>query len=180
MLDRVERGVYRLRRFPESPRADLVIAQLRSGAGAAISHESALELYDLSDVLPSEVHVTVARTASRRRRGVRLHTSPLGSEDVTTRDGVTVTTVERTIADVARSGLSDELVLRAIEQAVARGLTTPSRIGRFAELRGGRAKKLAERALGRAQHTIWADDDLSDVIASSTSSSASADHATLI
>lgn len=149
MLDRVQHGVYRLRRFPESPRADLIIAQLRAGEGAAISHESALEVYDLSDVLPGEVHVTVPRTASRRTRGVRLHTSPLRSEDVTIRDGITVTVVERTIADVARSGLLDALVLQAIEQALERGLTTPSRIGRFADLRGGRAKRLIDRALGR-------------------------------
>jgi len=151
MLDRVQHGVYRLRRFPESPRADLIIAQLRAGAGAAISHESALEVYDLSDVLPADVHVTVPRTASRRRHGVRLHTSPLRFEDVTTRDGVTVTTVERTIADVARSGLPDTLVLQAIEQALERGLTTPSRIGRFADLRGGRAKRLVDRALDRGR-----------------------------
>lgn len=151
MLDRVERGVYRLRRFPESPRADLIIAQLRVGRNAAISHESALVLYDLSDVLPSEVHVTIPRTASRRRRGVKLHTSPLRPEDVTARDGLAVTTVERTIADVARSGLSDELVLQALEQALERGLTTPSRIGQYAELRGGRTKRLVDQARERAR-----------------------------
>ncbi len=149
MLERVEHGIYRLRRYPESPRADLIVAELRAGPFAAISHESALEVYGLSDVLPSEVHVTVPRTASRRRGGVRLHTGRMEAEDATTRDGITVTTVERTIADVARSGLPEQLVLQAIHQAVELGLTTPAQLTRFADRRGGRAKKLVHAALDR-------------------------------
>jgi predicted transcriptional regulator of viral defense system len=154
MLERVEHGIYRLRRYPESPRADLVVAELRAGPNAVISHESALEIYGLSDVLPSEVHVTVPRTASRRRGGVRLHTSRIAAEDVTIRDGVTVTTVERTIADVARAGLPEQLVLQAIHQAVELGLTTPARLTRFADRRGGRAKRLVRTALGPIQPLV--------------------------
>jgi predicted transcriptional regulator of viral defense system len=146
-LERVDHGIYRLRRYPESPHADLVVASLRAGDAAAISHESALALWDLSDVLPSEVHVTVPRTASRRRPGLRLHTGALGESDVTEREGVRVTTVERTIADVARGGLSDELVLQAIGEALERGLTTRARLQHLSETRGGRTKRLVERAL---------------------------------
>jgi predicted transcriptional regulator of viral defense system len=149
LLDRVEHGIYRLRRYPESPRADLVIAELRAEPEGVVSHESALDLYGLSDVLPSEVHVTVPRSASRRRHGIRLHTSHLAPEDVTTWDGVTVTTVARTIADVARSGVSEQLVLQAVDQAIARGLTTPGLLTQFASRRGGRAKRLVEAALDR-------------------------------
>jgi predicted transcriptional regulator of viral defense system len=149
MLERVEHGIYRLRRYPESPRADLIVAELRAGPFAAISHESALGVYGFSDVLPSEVHVTVQRTASRRRSGVRFHTSRMEAQDVTTRDGLTVTTVERTIADVARSGLPEKLVLQAIHQAVELGLTTPAQLTRFADRHGGRAKKLVHAALDR-------------------------------
>ena len=150
LLERVERGIYRLKRFPEARRADLIIAELRAGPGSAVSHESALELYDLSDVLPDEVHVTVPRTASRRRRGVRFHTGRLEKEDITTWDGVSVTRVERTIGDVARSGLSEELVLSAIQQALSRGVTTPTRLTRLAEVKGGRVKQMVRRALEAA------------------------------
>ena len=146
-LERVDHGIYRLRRYPESPHADLVVASLRVGDSAAISHESALALWDLSDILPGEVHVTIPRTASRRRPGIRPHTGVLEGNEITERDGVRVTTVERTIADVARSGLSDELVLQAIDEALSRGLTTPSRLGEYARTRGGRMRVLLERAL---------------------------------
>ena len=151
VLERVDHGIYRLKRFPESPRADLVVAELRVGPEGAVSHESALELYGLSDALPTQVHVTVPRTASRRRRGVRLHTGRLELEDVTTRDSVTVTTVERTIADVARSGFPERLVVQAIDQAVDRGLTTPALLARYVGRRGGRAKKLVDLALARIE-----------------------------
>lgn len=146
-LERVEHGIYRLRRFPESSQADLVVASLRTGGASAISHESALALWGLSDVLPSRVHVTVPRTASRRRPGLRLHTGALSEADVTEREGVRVTSVERTIADVARSGLSDDLILQAISEALDRGLTTRARLEDLSEMRGGRTKRLVERAL---------------------------------
>jgi predicted transcriptional regulator of viral defense system len=146
-LERVEHGIYRLRRFPESSHADLVVASLRTGGASAISHESALALWGLSDVLPSQVHVTVPRTASRRRLGLRLHTGALSNDDVREREGVRVTSVERTIADVARSGLSDDLILQAIGEALDRGLTTRARLEDLAKTRGGRTKRLVERAL---------------------------------
>lgn len=146
-LERVDHGIYRLRRYPESPHADLVVASLRAGDMAAVSHESALAFWELSDILPGEVHVTVPRTASRRRPGLRLHTAALEADEITERDGVRVTTVERTIADVARSGLSDELVLQATHEALDRGLTTASRLDEYTHKRGGRMRSLLERAL---------------------------------
>ena len=154
MLERVDHGIYRLRRFPETPHADLVVGWLRAGTSSAISHESALGLYGLSDVLPHKVHVTTPRTASRRRTGLRLHTSPLPNKDVAVFEGMRVTTVERTIADVSRAGLAEELVLQTIDEALARGLTTPARLAEMAAVRGGRAKRLIERALAEGDREL--------------------------
>jgi predicted transcriptional regulator of viral defense system len=84
-FDRVQRGIYRLAHFPGSPYQDLFVAWLRTGPDSVISHESALAVYELSDVLPGEVHVIVPRTASRRRKGIRLHTHRLGTDEVTQR-----------------------------------------------------------------------------------------------
>jgi len=147
MLDRVSHGVYRLRRYPESPHADLIVAWLRAGPMSAISHESALSLYGLSDVLPTEVHLTVPRSASRRRAGLRLHTGKLNEDEVVQIEGMRVTTTERTIADVARSGLAQELVEQAIREALGRGLTTRRRLLDLGDARGGRAKRIIEKAL---------------------------------
>ena len=96
-----------------------MIAWLQTGPGSVISHDSALALYDLSDALPTEVHVTVPRSASRRRSGMRLHTQRLEPSEVTRRSGMTVTTVSRTIADMAFVGLAEELITQAVQDAYA-------------------------------------------------------------
>ena len=149
-FERVRSGVYRLARFPGSAREDLYIAWLEAGSRAVISHDSALELYGLSDLLPTETHVTLPRTSSRRRSGIRMHTTTLDATDVAVRDGLPVTTAARSIADVARSGGAAELIGQAVHEALARGLASEADLRDQAAKSGGRAKReilaaLAER-----------------------------------
>jgi predicted transcriptional regulator of viral defense system len=146
-FQRVTHSVYRLTHFPGSPYEDLFVAWLITSPHSIISHESALAVYELSDVLPGEVHVIVPRTASRRRRGIKLHTNRLDSDEVTTRSGIPVTTVARTIADVASSGLAEEHVRQAIQEALRRGLVSKHDLSIQAERRGGRVKKIALNVL---------------------------------
>lgn len=147
LIERIRPGLYRLKRFPASPHEDLFVAWLRTGARAVISHDSALALYDLSDLLPNEIHLTVPRTASRRHPGLRLHTNRLEPADVTQYAGLPVTTVPRTIADMAASGLSEELVRQAIQEALRRGLTTTEQLRMIASRRAGRVYSLIEQTL---------------------------------
>ena len=151
LFSRIRRGIYRLTRFPISPFEDLIVAWLRTGPDSAISHESALALYDLTGVIPSEVHVTVPRTASRRRNDIRLHTSRITPTEITTRDGLPVTMVTRTIADVARSGLPEEHIRQAIEEALDLGLTNARALREAAERYGGRARRLIMKTLGMGE-----------------------------
>jgi predicted transcriptional regulator of viral defense system len=148
---RVARGLYRLRDYPSSPREELIAAWLRLAPDAAISHQSALELLDLSDVIPGSVHLTVPRARRRliRQPGVTTHTTtrPLDTGNVMTREGVRVTTPERTIVDVAASGTAPEQVIMAIRQAIDRGLTTPTRIRAVALTRSHRVRSIIEIGL---------------------------------
>ena len=68
-----------------------------------VSHESALELRALSDVIPVVVHLSLprAKRGQRPRPGVRLHTleRPPGSSEVRTLHGVPTTSPERSIVD---------------------------------------------------------------------------------
>lgn len=144
---RIVRGVYRLAHFPSSAHEDLFVAWLRTGPHSVISHESALTLYNLSDVLPGEIHVIIPRTASRRRPGLRLHTNQLRPEDVTNRQGLPVTTVARTIADVAIAGLAKEHIAQAITEALNRGLTTVDELVTQAVYHGGRAREMIQEVL---------------------------------
>jgi predicted transcriptional regulator of viral defense system len=129
-LERVGTGVYRLRRFPTTPDGHIVAGWLGlARADAVVSHASALEMHELSDIIADEVHVTLPRGKRGLRipDGVRVHftTRPVERSRVL---GVPVTSVERTIADQVRAGGWTEQIDRAIQQAVRRGLTTPAHV----------------------------------------------------
>ena len=139
---RVNRGIYRLVHFPGSAHEDLFVAWLRTGPSSTISHESALSVYELTDVLPGTIHVVVPRTASRRHKGLRLHTNRLEPKEITRREGLPLTTAARTIADVAVSGLADEQIRQAIQEALQRGLASREELLAQAAQRAGRAAQI--------------------------------------
>jgi predicted transcriptional regulator of viral defense system len=148
---RVARGLYRLRDYPSSPREELIAAWLRLAPDAAISHDSALEVLGLSDIIPGSIHLTVPRARRKlaRQLGVSTHTTtrPLDAAEVFTREGLRMTTPARTIVDVAESGVAPEQVIEATRQAIDRGLTTPARMRAAARSRGRRVRTLIESAL---------------------------------
>lgn len=144
---RIKWGIYRLALFPSTPHEDLFVAWLRAGPAAVLSHDSALALYELSDALPDRIHATAPRSASRRRPGLTLHTSRLDASEVANVAGLPVTTVSRTIADVATSGLAEEQVVQAVRQAIQRGLVGEADLRCYAQKRGGRPERLICQAL---------------------------------
>jgi predicted transcriptional regulator of viral defense system len=80
---------------------------------AVFSHETALELYGLSDVIARSIHVIVPPDSGvKRRSGVTVHRSQLMAHEETTRNELRLTSLARTIADCARSG-TDTTQLRA-------------------------------------------------------------------
>lgn len=137
-LVHVARGLYRLRDFPSSPYEHIVAGWLRTppSADAIVSHESALELDELSDLIADQVHVTVPR-AQRRKPidGVAVHptTFPITTEQRRRVLGMPVTTVDRTIIDVLRSAGMTEQIEMAVADALRRGLTTKRRLRTTAE-----------------------------------------------
>ncbi len=141
-FSRVARGVYRFVNFPGSPFEDLFVGWLRAGPNSVISHESALSVYNLSDIIPNEIHIIVPRSSSTRRKGIRQHTNQLGGKDITMRDGLPITTVARTLSDVSAAGLAKEQVILAISEGINNGLVTMEMLWGQAELRGGRFKKI--------------------------------------
>jgi predicted transcriptional regulator of viral defense system len=149
-FERVARGLYRIRLFPTDPHEHVIAAWLGLGIPeAVVSHESALELFGLSDVIADEVHISIPREKRRRhvRPGVRVHTTtrPLRGEEVRRVHGVPVTSPERSIVDVLEAGGQPEQVELAVSQALARGLTTPDRLHRAADNRAARVSERIDR-----------------------------------
>ena len=145
--ERCQQGIYRLTPFPRMPHEDLFIAWLAAGPAAVISHDSALALYELSDALPARIHITVPRNASHRRPGYRVHTNRITPAEITHYGALRVTTVPRTITDIASDNLADDLVIQAAQEAVARGLASPEQLLTAAAQRGPTVMHLIQRAL---------------------------------
>ncbi|MBX5490764.1 MAG: type IV toxin-antitoxin system AbiEi family antitoxin domain-containing protein [Chloroflexi bacterium] len=151
---RVRRGRYRYREYPSSPREEVLAAWLAVSKDiAVVLHDSALDLLDLSDVIPDAVHLTVP--LSRRNHptlpGVRIHTTvrPLRPSDLTYRDGMVLTSATRTILDVAEAGTAPDQVELAVAQALERGLAVPEQLRQGAAERSRRVAALIEGALHR-------------------------------
>lgn len=64
------RGVYRFPRYPVGEYDQLMLAVLWTRVPeAALSHETALDAYAISDVNPNRIHLTVAKQRRFRRTG---------------------------------------------------------------------------------------------------------------
>ena len=71
----------------------------------------------------------------------------LKADETAMREGLPVTTVARTIGDVAHGGLAHEQVIQAIQDALGRGLTTAEELLAQAERRGGRVEQIIRSVL---------------------------------
>lgn len=130
---RSRRSIYRLVHFPASEHEELVAAWLWSEQAGIISHQTALSLHGLSDVLPAQVHLTLPDAWRRRRfrvpAGVVLHYADVPPEERSWFGAAPTTSPRRTLNDCAREGLSAELLRQAAQQALRRGLVTKTELG---------------------------------------------------
>lgn len=119
-------GVYRLSAVPISSYDEYILAWVWTNYRGAISHESALSLYGLSDLIPVRIHVTVPRPFHRTSAPFQVHLSPLPEAEVQMYNDVRVTTPARSIIDSASAGTDPNQIYKAVQDALARGLVTPN------------------------------------------------------
>ncbi len=147
-LHRVERGVYLVGR-PELTRQGLwMVAVLGGGAGAVLSHRSAGALWGIATEAPGRVDVSV-RAASHGRRGVAAHRRSLGSRDVDEHEGIPVTSLVRTLLDLATQ-LRPAQLERSINEADRLDLIDPDTLREALErYRGQRGVRRLREILDR-------------------------------
>lgn len=144
-FERVLPAVYRLAHAPVSPNDDLFVAWVWSRYRGAISHDSALALYGLSDLMPSRVHLTVPPDERRRIRLFELHRSRLPEADVVPYEGLRVTRPARALVDAAAAGADPEQIQLAIHQGLSRALMTPEQLLLAAQRPKYRNKRAVQR-----------------------------------
>lgn len=125
-LERVSRGVYRIPFLAGGELAPYMAAALwPQGARGVLTHETALDLWGVSDVNPTKIHVTVP-AAHRPQRAApsayAIHREDLDPEQVTAIDGVPVVRVQTAIRQCAHDGLGADLLDQALRNGRKRGL----------------------------------------------------------
>jgi very-short-patch-repair endonuclease len=132
----LHRGVYVVGQQPLSTHSRWLAAILAYGEGALLSHRSAAALWGLAKPRSSAVDVTASagRQGIRRREGIWIHRGRLHPEDRAARGEIPVTTVARTLFDLAEFASLEQLEsaweeadrlnllqLRSVERVCERG-----------------------------------------------------------
>ena len=134
---REARGIYRLALFPIQTEQQLVTYALwsqnrRGEVQGVYSHETALAHYELTDLNPSKLHMTVPKGFRRNSElpGILdLHIADLSKDEIQVSRGFLVTKPLRTIQDVIEvKNISLEFVEQAIKESIKRGLVSKSQI----------------------------------------------------
>lgn len=144
---KVDRGIYRVADWPEPDRGDLIRWSLWSRGRGIVSHDTALAVYELGDVMPPRVHLTVPASFRSSAPGVILHRGDIAPRDIETGEGYSVTRPERSILDVARAGIEVDQMATVIRDAFDRGVTTASSLRARSDEFGAKAALTIERAL---------------------------------
>lgn len=161
---RVDRGVYLVAGAPFDWTTRQLAAVLASGPGATASHLAAARIWNVPGFGTVAPEVSIPRGRRVRRGSLRVHqSSDLDRCEVVTRDGIPVTSMERTMLDIARS-VGHRRLLRSIEAGRRAGhLTWASLIAMLsAHARRGRpgVRKLRATILANADRDEITDTDM--------------------
>jgi predicted transcriptional regulator of viral defense system len=122
-LTRVWQGVYRFPELPVSANDHFMEAVLWTrDPRAVLSHDTALDVHELSDINPDKVHVTIPKRVKKLRRQQEpstlvVHYEDLAPEQVDWWEQIPTVTVATAIDQCIRTQVRPDLVLQAIDAA---------------------------------------------------------------
>ena len=154
-LVRLHRGIYAYGHDRLRVEGRWLAAVLACGPGAVLSHGSGAGLWEIRQSHSTYIDVTVPSRAGRiRRKGIRVHRSGrLTNEEVTVRSGIPVTTVARTLLDLA-DVLDGQALRRAVTEAEYRGRFDLTSLNAVVEDNPGRrGRQVMEAVHGRRHRT---------------------------
>lgn len=163
-LERVATGVYATPAALADPwldkRAQWLSLDLKQTAeerlaqrhtAGVLSHATAATMHEIGDILDDRVEITLPHRRQSQRPELRLHRSQLRPDEVTSVDGLPVTTPARTIADLVVDGHDRDHVATAMKEAVRRDLTSLDEVhAALTDRVGGRAESVYAELLAAA------------------------------
>lgn len=129
-LERMSHGVYRVAGAPAGPTDEVraawlaldpqrtAAARLRDDPPEVVSHRSAAALHDLGDLEADRFEFTVAGRRQSRRPDVRFHRGEVAKDEWTLVDGLPVTTVVRTVGDLAAARIDGGHLASVVRDAL--------------------------------------------------------------
>lgn len=148
---RIDRGIFRLSEWIPDVHDDLVRWTLWSKGRAVVSHDTALGVYGVGEFESPRIHLTVPPGFRMDHEALLLHVAELPADDVVDRTGFRVTTVARSLVDVATISSDEDQLARAIEEALAKGTLTRRQLRARAEAVDPLAALRIERALSHVE-----------------------------
>jgi predicted transcriptional regulator of viral defense system len=125
-LERVAHGVYRVPFIGVRALSTYMAAALwPRGVQGVLTHDTALDLWDVCDINPSKTHITVPRHHRPQRQipaGYVIHREDLDPKDITAIEGVPVVTLETAIRQCAAAHVGRDLLEQAVRHGRERGL----------------------------------------------------------
>jgi predicted transcriptional regulator of viral defense system len=165
-LHRVHRGVYAVGHRVLTVDGKRMAAVLAAGPGAVLSHASAASLWEIRPSAAARIDVTVRGAGGRAKRpGLRIHrAASLRDDELTQHRGIRVTTVARTLLDLA-SSLPRRALERALDEAEIKQLYDRRELEAMARAHAGErgAGALAE-ALTHAAGTTPTKSELEELV----------------
>ena len=120
-LERVAHGVYRVPQVAESEFDEFQLAVLWTGVpDACLSHDTALAVWELCDINPDRIHVSVGRHRRLRRAGGEayvVHYEDVPAEHLAWWQGIRMVDVPWAIGQGIASGVPSYLILQALDRA---------------------------------------------------------------
>ncbi len=125
-LERVAHGVYRVPFVGARALGTYMAAALwPRGVQGVLTHETALDLWDVCEINPGKIHITVPRRHRPQRKipgGYVIHREDLDPKGITAIEGVPVVTLETAIRQCAEAHVGRDLLEQAVRHGRERGL----------------------------------------------------------
>lgn len=130
-LDRARHGVYLLPSHQAGPQDEIRAAWLslepkkfieerwEDRHPVVVSHESAARVHGIGRLIPPNITFSTTGKKQTRQQGIRIHTGrEIRDTDVVSVDGLPVTSVTRTVADLAETGIERDYLADLVADAL--------------------------------------------------------------
>jgi predicted transcriptional regulator of viral defense system len=133
-IERVGHGIYRFNQIPPSPNDPYMLATLWPSGRGVLSHDTALELYELCDINPDKIHLTLPpayRYRPRRedRQRYIVHHEGLADNEIVWHEGIRIVTPGVAILQGINTRVPAHLIRQAIETTRRLGRAPKATLG---------------------------------------------------